>query len=383
MASHDRRLSMRQRQSLKPIPTWRWPVSPRPIAEETLSSYCIRLGAPYRLDLTGVLDALGIPRLLEPHLVELDTSAGLVDRLAATTGRAGARFEGMKPAATDPLLPTLERTAFCTACWLERRRADAAYLSRRWALPGCLTCPRHEGGLLQEWSRISHWPRLFDRRQLWPNTGASSLPPVWHAACEALGVAPEQEWQEAEGLMRAYEQALSELIQGTAMPAHLRMYADLVCYLQIQWDPLNWLPQLGPAAFSIYEQELCTEHFPRGTFASRLKRLIAARHVQRAFQTGAGDSRLATKLMAEIESRKRTHVEGWWLRRRLAHWAPEDRSHALKVFGRLRGRMNDFPAFDACRHCIRDTRRDHPEANFDRVFRCTYDPYDQHGIGIA
>jgi hypothetical protein len=209
-------LSLLQRRSLQPVSLRLLPDSPRPIAGETLSSYCMRLGRMFNSDMGTLLCGLGIPPSVAFEVLETLPCSVLSERLANVTGRSIARFVSMQHGATESMLNVAERTAFCPRCWLERRRVDAAYLAKTWARSWSFFCPRHPGQLLHELAARECWTQLFGRRSQWAAIIQRPHPAVWQQACADLDLDPLVEWAQARRWLQRVQHGMDQVSTGRA-----------------------------------------------------------------------------------------------------------------------------------------------------------------------
>jgi hypothetical protein len=199
---------------------------------------------------------------------------------------------------------------------------------------------------------------------------------VWYSVCESLHLDATNEWQWGKLSLLRFEQGMRAVILGALIGNELRMFSDLACYLQIQWNPTQRLVELGPPTYSIYEQALCYQRFVHGTLEMRLRSLVAARHLLLSLQPDGRTSALAKKLLSDLQVRKKTHVEAWWLRRRILRWPSASRAQALEMFELSGTDAQEIAPFDSCRACLhaaRGSKRSWLYVHLSEEFRCRYD----------
>lgn len=346
-------LTRLHRRFLQPITVGRFPDSPRPIAEETLWSYCLRLGRMFNSDVGTLLRALGIPPSVPFEALETLPCSVLSNRLAAATGRNISRFATMQCGPADDILKVGERTAFCPRCWLDRRCADAAYFARSWARSWVFFCPKHPGQLLHELAGGVCCTRLFGQRSYWTTLVEGTYPRVWLRACAGLDVDPMEEWAHANGWLRRLELDIGQVSPTHAPAPDTRVACDLANYLQIAW-PAQSSEGIAPVhvpARVIDESDHCHGRMLVGSLEYRLRTLILVRHLlsvlssPRATETGQG-------IAGRLQTKPHTEIDTWWLQRRLLHWPEALRRAGHAIFGLAEAAAYAIPPFDACRHCV-------------------------------
>jgi hypothetical protein len=280
-------------------------VTPRPVGDETLSSYCMRLAgvdglsplayvrkmrvSPYRTDFEG-LERVGNHELVR-HLADFTgRSAQSFYRLQfphPNIQRIQWRHDKFYYEASAPLRVEA-RTAFCPLCWLERKTEHAGYLSKSWAYAWVFTCPRHpNAGLLSD-IHLGHPPQwrkeCVDRRS-WVALAELSRPPWWLDLAQPMCFR-ESMWPTFLQFVRSYElngryRAATARFEGTYAVAR-----DIAMYCQYVLDTPAPLCALGAERFGKHSFSLRDEDEINGTLIYRVNALALAFTVMRWFVSG-------------------------------------------------------------------------------------------------
>lgn len=340
---------------LRPAPQVRLPYTPRTIADETLTCYCMRLGHQWGMKLDELTYWLGIPKSAPLEPLEGENHQVLVDRLCAVTGRPPARFRELQVARAQDLLPVSHRRAFCRACWDERRRLDAAYLSKRWAYSWSLVCTRHPHlGLLQERSMIDvrAWPEIFARRSDWGAVPSSDEPPWWPQACDKLNFKRAQ-WPAFVSWLRLVQHQSATAFASGAASAELRMVVDLANYWQTKWQPDAAPGRLGAGLLNGYDDDICSERGLAGSVAERCQALLVVYRLLPHLTRADGDT--PAWLKEAVFERERLAIEIDWLQLRVRQWPPQFRPRARQLFQAWRY-GGHYPIRYNCQECTFDNQ---------------------------
>ena len=299
-------LPLKYRQHVRELSGKHLPRSPRPIMRESLHSYSLRLGSMYSLSSTEILERLGIPARVDYRLLEQESEGILSKRLAQVTGRDPQRFQQLRLSALQLNLPVVHRTGYCPKCWLERKRADAAYLDRSWARPYTFTCPRLNHDLLHEWPDVNAWIPMFKDRSLWAELAQRRFPSHWLEICASLRIDAEDEWRHIRHYLSRYEAWMPRTMYGIGVLGDdLHLLSDLALYVQREWKPDPMRGELKPASYTAYDLEHAQSRMLRGNLSDRLKVMVLGRHLLQALR--GHRSALAMKILKD--ERLRAYLE--------------------------------------------------------------------------
>lgn len=159
------------------------PVVPKPLSDESLSSWVERIamfyGGDYEAGLAGLYLRAGRPSWQREY--DLDTDRQLRAGLCSWTGVADGDVPAILDAASDDTLPRHARVTYCPDCWDDDAKAGRApYGRRRWMKWSVVHCERHRcwlaarrmprlkeseyGGWAPLWSSRAQWAKCFE----WP-----------------------------------------------------------------------------------------------------------------------------------------------------------------------------------------------------------------------
>lgn len=281
-------------------------VTPRPMGDETLSSYCMRLaGVDGHSPLAYVRKMRVAPYLREFEDLETVGSNELIRHLAEFTGRSIESFHRLQfPHPTirrirygDYLSPDYEkvapltieaRTSFCPHCWLERKCLHASYFSKSWAFPWILICPRHpNAGLLRD-INLGNPPRWREEcvdRSYWIASAKLTRPPWWSTVAEPIGLCDDT-WPTFLDFARSYQhngryRAATGWSEATYVVAR-----DIAMYCQFVRDTPAHLRALGAGGFSRNSCTLRGNVEITGTLIYRVNALAFAFAVMKWFGSG-------------------------------------------------------------------------------------------------
>lgn len=373
-------------------PRKRLPFAPKLYADETLHSWIVRLAHAYAQTPRDFLFDLGWrsrARLKRSDTPEVHFPPEFFAFLSSLTGVPRTRLKPWDGESLPSLLRMQDRTGFCARCWAERKRADAAYLSYRWAEEWSLACRIHRVPLWdleapEVAERWTSWPTCFEDRATWTRWSKDDYSSAWTDTCRYLEVEPNDEWDRANALLFRMSElrAMLDLNHGSVDPVLLVM-TDLVNCVQINGDrPIPGVksePPLPCAIRDIHDSNLCVERTLIGPYRVRLLAVLVAR---RLFNRLAGVVEPESRsLMILLNSARHRLRNDWWLRRRLNFWPKALRAAAVTFFYLNPRELIVQPTTHECRDCLLSRRnrrfRMMDSIRADPRWRCEFDPWFQ------